>query len=94
MMQIEIELSYIKSTEVVIKMKLLLDAGSTIQEALIQSGLLKTHPEIASLPTGIFGKLKPLDTLLKPGDRIEIYRPLVIDPMERRRKIALNKNKN
>jgi putative ubiquitin-RnfH superfamily antitoxin RatB of RatAB toxin-antitoxin module len=37
---------------------------------------------------GIFGKKKPLDTLLRPGDRVELYRPLLADPKESRRRRA------
>lgn len=92
-MQIEVEIVYVKPTLGALKLKLVMDAYSTIQDALIQSQLLTTHPEISSLPVGIFGKQKALDTLLKPGDRIEIYRPLLVDPMERRRKRALAKTK-
>ncbi len=65
-------------------------ADATILQVIQQSGILNTHPEIdlSILRVGVFGKLKPLDAVLHPGDRVEIYRPLVADPMEARRRRA------
>lgn len=56
--------------------------GTTVQEAIEQSGVLERHPEIdlAVNKVGIFGKLVPLNQVLEEGDRIEIYRPLIADP--------------
>jgi putative ubiquitin-RnfH superfamily antitoxin RatB of RatAB toxin-antitoxin module len=67
--------------------------GTTIDQALAQSGVLQDVPEIdlATYPVGIYGKKKPLDTVLRPLDRIEIYRPLVADPKESRRRRAAHK---
>jgi putative ubiquitin-RnfH superfamily antitoxin RatB of RatAB toxin-antitoxin module len=42
-------------------------------------------------PVGIYGKKKTLDTVLRERDRIEIYRPLVADPKDSRRKRAAKK---
>jgi len=59
-----------------------LPEGATIRDALDASGVLARHPEIdlAHAKTGIFGKLAPLDALLADRDRVEIYRPLIVDP--------------
>lgn len=59
----------------------------TLEQAVRQSGLMEELPEInlAVMRTGIFGKLKPPDTLLRDKDRIELYRPLTADPKESRR---------
>lgn len=67
-----------------------LPAGSTVQQAIKISGLLEQAPEIdlSALRVGIFGKLKSLQTALRDGDRVEIYRPLIADPMESRRRRA------
>ncbi|MBC7453022.1 MAG: RnfH family protein [Massilia sp.] len=67
--------------------------GTTIGEAITASGLLAEWPEIdlAVHPVGIFGKKKALDTVLREHDRIEIYRPLVADPKDSRRRRAVNK---
>ena len=67
--------------------------GTTVEQALLASGVLRDVPEIdlATHPVGIYGKEKPLDTVLRPLDRIEIYRPLVADPKESRRRRAAHK---
>jgi putative ubiquitin-RnfH superfamily antitoxin RatB of RatAB toxin-antitoxin module len=65
-------------------------AGATLAQAVRESGVLQRYPEI-DLDTqkfGIFGKIKPADTPLSEGDRVEIYRPLQADPMETRRRRA------
>ena len=65
--------------------------GDTIISGIRQSGILDQCPEIDpdTLQAGIFSRKLPLDTPLKDGDRIEIYRPLKIDPKEARRKRTL-----
>ena len=74
-------------------MQLDVDAGTTIAQAIAASGVLARFPEIdlARNQLGLFGKLKPADTVLRDGDRIEIYRPLQADPMESRRRRARHK---
>ena len=65
--------------------------GTTLHQAIVTSGILGQAPEIdlSVWKVGIFGKLKPLDTVLRQYDRAEIYRPLTADPMEsRRRRVA------
>ena len=68
-------------------------AGTTIAQAIAASGVLARFPEIdlTRNQLGLFGKLKPADTVLGDGDRIEIYRPLQADPMESRRRRARHK---
>jgi len=68
--------------------------GTTIEQAIVVSGLLREMPEIdlSVYPVGIYGKKKPLDTIVRPLDRIEIYRPLVADPKESRRRRAAHKS--
>ncbi len=66
--------------------------GTTIGEALTQSGVLdELGIALDSCPVGIFAKKKPLDTVLRAQDRIEIYRPLVADPKDSRRRRAVKK---
>ena len=64
--------------------------GATVGEAVRRSGLLERFPEIdlKSNAVGVFGKKAALDRLLSDGDRVEIYRPLVADPKDVRRKLA------
>jgi putative ubiquitin-RnfH superfamily antitoxin RatB of RatAB toxin-antitoxin module len=61
--------------------------GATLDDALRQSGLLQRHPEIdlAVNSLGVWGKLRALSDTLREGDRVEVYRPLRIDPKEARR---------
>jgi hypothetical protein len=65
-------------------------AGTTVAEAVRASGLLGKYPEIdlATNKLGIFGKLTKADAVVRDKDRIEIYRPLIADPKEVRRKRA------
>lgn len=69
--------------------------GTTLEQAIRASTVLAQVPEIdlASCKVGIFGKIKSPDTLLRQRDRIEIYRPLVADPMEARRRRVEKKQK-
>jgi putative ubiquitin-RnfH superfamily antitoxin RatB of RatAB toxin-antitoxin module len=69
-------------------------AGTTIGAAIEQSGVLQEFPEInlATAPVGIYAKKKTLDTVLRERDRIEIYRPLVADPKDSRRRRAARKD--
>ncbi len=64
--------------------------GSTIEQALEQSGVLRRFPELelATIKVGIYSHILPLATPLSGGERIEIYRPLTADPREMRRKRA------
>lgn len=63
---------------------------TTIREAIERSGLMAHYPEInlAQNKVGIYGKLARLNAVLRPRDRIEIYRPLIADPKEIRRRRA------
>jgi len=65
-------------------------AGTTVAGAIQASGMLDKHPEIdlAANKLGIFGKLTKADAVVRDKDRIEIYRPLIADPKEVRRKRA------
>jgi putative ubiquitin-RnfH superfamily antitoxin RatB of RatAB toxin-antitoxin module len=67
-----------------------LPAGSTLQQAITSSGILEmcTEIDLARNRVGIYGKLQDLDAVLREGDRVEIYRNLMIDPKEARRKRA------
>ncbi len=64
--------------------------GMRVIDAIEQSGILTEFAEIdlAHNPVGIFGRRCSLERPLHPGDRVEIYRPLAIDPKEARRRRA------
>ena len=86
---IEIEVVYALPHEQNL-IRLQLPAGTTVEAAIRQSGLLEKHPEIdlAKNKLGIFGKLTKPDAALRDKDRVEIYRPLIADPKEIRRQRA------
>jgi uncharacterized protein len=86
---INIEVVYALPQEQLL-LKLQLPDGSTVQDAIRSSGVLDKHPEIdiAKNKFGIFGKLTKVDAPLRDRDRVEIYRPLIADPKEIRRKRA------
>jgi putative ubiquitin-RnfH superfamily antitoxin RatB of RatAB toxin-antitoxin module len=86
---IEVEVAYARPDEQVI-LTVPLGAGACIQDAIEASGILARFPEIdlAQNAVGVFGKVKRLDTPLQTGDRVEIYRPLLADPKEVRRRLA------
>jgi len=68
--------------------------GATVRDAVRESGLLGECPEIdlARNRVGIFGAVVALETPLRDGERVEIYRPLPADPKElRRRRAAADK---
>ena len=87
--KIYVELVYALPTEQIL-LKSEVPKGTTIAEAVKLSGILDKFPEIdlEKGRFGIFGKLSKVDTVLREKDRIEIYRPLIADPKEVRRKRA------
>ncbi|KTD19142.1 protein yfjF [Legionella lansingensis] len=89
---VKVEIIYIKADGATVQLELSLEPGSTIADALNEAKLFETYPEAKNLPLGIFSKQMPLDTVLKTGDRIEIYRPLLLDPKEKRRQRAKAKS--
>lgn len=86
---IRVQICYAKPGVQMLK-ELRMPLGATLQEAIDRSGILQEMPEIDLdvQKTGIYGKLKPLDTVLREYDRVEIYRPLIADPKESRRRRA------
>lgn len=64
-----------------------LPPGATVGQAVARSGLLERYGLRLDPPPpcGVWAKLKPLDHPLREGDRVEIYRPLKVDPKEARR---------
>lgn len=62
--------------------------GSTVWDAIERSGVLARFPEIElqTQKIGVYGKLVKLDTPLKDGDRVEIYRPIICDPTQVKRR--------
>jgi len=73
-------------------MALQVEEGCTAKQAVVRSGIIELFPGIDpdSDPMGIFGKAikDPATTVLREGDRVEIYRPLIADPKEVRARRA------
>lgn len=86
---IDLEVAYAKSDEQAI-LTIKVTPGTTVQQALELSGIMQLFPEIimSNIIVGIFSKIVSLESVVKNGDRIEIYRPLLADPKEQRRKRA------
>lgn len=68
--------------------------GATVNDAVERSTVLKQFPEIdlARQRIGVFGKVTTLDAVLADGDRVEIYRPLTVDPKTVRQKAKPGKS--
>ena len=64
------------------------EQGTTIAQAIEQSGILQEVPDLdpAQHPVGVYGKKRSPDTEVRARDRIELYRPLVADPQNARRR--------
>ena len=72
---------------------LTLAAGATAWEAVRASGVLERHPEIdpGRQKIGIHGRVVAAQTPLRDGDRVEIYRALIVDAKEARRRRAFRR---
>ena len=77
---IPVEVAYARPDEQLI-ITLEVPAGTTLSQAIVLSRIQERFPEIdlATAKTGIFSRPSPLSTVLRAGDRVEIYRPLNID---------------
>jgi putative ubiquitin-RnfH superfamily antitoxin RatB of RatAB toxin-antitoxin module len=62
-------------------------AGTTLMQAIERSGIRDAFDDMEVDPArlGVFGRKQPPDHVLREGDRVEIYRPLIADPKEVRR---------
>lgn len=69
---------------------LTLDAGTTVETAISVSGIGDRFPEedLSTYQVGIWGRIVNRDHPLENGDRLELYRPLSMDPRDARRKLA------
>ena len=92
--KIRIEVAYARPDEQVM-IALQVPQGTTISQALRWSKIQQRFPEIDldNAKVGIFGKLNPLSTVLRANDRVEIYRPLIVDPKLLRRQRAVQSDK-
>jgi len=90
--EIEVEVVYVTENQQFLK-TLTLATGTRVDQSIEASGLFDDFPELESSenPVGIYGKKVSQNQVLKDGDRVEVYRPLEIDPMQARRNRAARK---
>jgi putative ubiquitin-RnfH superfamily antitoxin RatB of RatAB toxin-antitoxin module len=82
--KIAVEIVYALSDRQVLR-RILLPDGSTVEDAIRVSGLRAVFPEMDTTRVGIHGEPVPVNTILRDRDRVEIYRPLQVDPKDVRR---------
>ena len=87
--RINVEIAFARPGEQALE-RLQVPSDATVESVIVQSGFLERFPEIdlAANKVGVFGKAIQLSATLSEGDRIEIYRPLIADPKEARKKRA------
>jgi putative ubiquitin-RnfH superfamily antitoxin RatB of RatAB toxin-antitoxin module len=83
----KVQVSYSPAPRVIDQASLEMPEGSTVADALRASGVLERHGLTLdeSLSVGVWTKVRPLESPLREGDRVEIYRGLKVDPKEARR---------
>lgn len=84
---LRVEIAYALSERQVL-IALEMEEGATIRQAIERSGILERIPgiDLAKECVGVFGKTARLDTALRDGDRVEIYRSLIADPKDARKR--------
>lgn len=85
---VEVEIVYIPAQHAPIRLLVKLPGGATVGDAIVNSGLQQQYPEVTDMVVGIFAKQVARTEILKTGDRVEIYRPLSMDPKDKRRQRA------
>jgi len=87
--EIQVEVAYALPEQQLI-LPITVAAGTKVEDAIRLSGILERFPEIdlSQNKVGVFSKLTPLDAVVRNKDRVEIYRPLIADPKEVRRRRA------
>lgn len=83
---IQVEVAYASPHEQLV-ISLQVTRGTTLEDAVRASGILNRFPQIdlSNNNAGVFGKPRDLAYQLRDGDRVEIYRPLIVDPKAARR---------
>lgn len=94
--EVSVEVAYALPDEQIL-IDVSVPSGTNVKGVVLKSDVLKLYPhlDIESMQIGIFGKLAKMDYVVRARDRVEIYRPLIADPKEvRRRKAAEGKKLN
>ncbi len=83
---IAVEVAYCPAPHRIDLTPLQLAAGATVRDALLASGVLqRAGLDLQALRVGVWGRIADLDQRLRERDRVEVYRPLQVDPKEARR---------
>jgi putative ubiquitin-RnfH superfamily antitoxin RatB of RatAB toxin-antitoxin module len=84
---VRVSVAYSPQARIVDETALTLPAGATLADAIRASGVLVRHPDLdlAQAKVGIWGRVQAPETVLRERDRVEVYRPLQVDPKEARR---------
>ncbi|MCF6319983.1 MAG: RnfH family protein [Proteobacteria bacterium] len=84
MLKIEVAFATIEEQAII---RIEVPEGTSIEQAIIESNIINEFREInlESMSVGIFSECKTLETIVKHGDRVEIYRELIADPKQMRR---------
>lgn len=87
--RLSVEVVYALPDQVFLR-RLDLPNGATVHDAIAVSAVCEAFPELTEAPlrAGIYSKSVSLDRTLRDGDRVELYRPLQLDPMDARRRRA------
>jgi putative ubiquitin-RnfH superfamily antitoxin RatB of RatAB toxin-antitoxin module len=80
---ISVVVAYSPQARAVQQVTLSLQAGATVEQAVLASALVDVQE--LGLHVGVWGRKSALSAVLREGDRVEIYRPLTVDPKEARR---------
>ena len=84
-MGMKVVVAYAPAARQVHEIVLDLPVGATVRQALAASGWIERYPEIEVAPLGIWGRKTTPERTLRAGDRLEVYRPLRVDPKVARR---------
>lgn len=84
-MGLKIVVAYAPSARQVHELALELPLGATVAQALAASGFVERYPELRAAPLGVWGRKATAEQTLRSGDRVEVYRPLRVDPKVARR---------
>ena len=84
---LSIEVVYCPPSGPVDLCRLHLPPGTTLWQAVAASGVAERHPDLSLTGAGhgIWGRLARADQVLRDGDRVELYRPVRLEPKEARR---------
>ncbi|ELA09604.1 hypothetical protein MOMA_04340 [Moraxella macacae 0408225] len=83
---IQVEIMFCPAPNTQLHQKLQLPNGKTAKQAVEMLGWWQQYPQIHDFAVGIFSHKIDWQTVLQDGDRLEIYRPLTINPMQKRAK--------